>query len=1480
MFPPETATMPEGQTGTRVARLTYLVFDSGVRLIILMSKPAPRNWDVITTSSHPHEQRGLEFLWSNLPDHEPYKGWSNFEFTGLDGSQNEVDALVVSKQGLFLLELKAHPGHLVRADQADLQIKTPEGRSVQISHPIRLANLKAKRLKDLLVRQAGSKGREIPFIEPLCFLTNVDGFKPKIPSHLISGLVVADPQHRRAGHEFSEVGEDDWLRPGVMAALLERSAGGLQPDPRGGLIDRPRKKVIDRAMKEMGFRAIQGGRRIGDYSVEETLLETEYFRDVRAKHVSLSSQHRRIRVYFASTQSDAVLARDRVEAAAEREARLLDGLQHDGILRYRELGQQTTEGPSITFDDTHGYQPLTSWIAGRGGPASSEEVRDRLLVLRGLAEAVQYAHGQRVVHRGLSPEAVLVEEAPVGEAPRTLIFNWQSSAREGERETATLAATIHPEAYHAPVMPLYAAPELNRKPGLTDETLDVYALGSLGYLLLTGQAPGSTQESLSDRLLRDRGLLLTDLPLEIEAELRELMLDATRPAPVDRIGSTREFLDGLNGVIATLDADDSIVERIEDAEAGSHLPGDLVVRKRLGKGSSAYGFLVDRPRSDGSLEPLVLKASIDPEHNGRIDREAQSLTDTDHPNIVRLDGAPFDIGASRAFLVKPAGDETLRDRLSSEGPLELEMLERFGRELLEAAEHLETNSIPHRDLKPENIAIVGRESKATLRLVLFDFSLAGVSLDNIHVGTPEYLDPFLIERNPRRWDFAADRYSLGLVLHEMATGTLPVWGDGRVEPLHATGQATIASDLMSESIRERLSRFLSQALQRSPGERWDSVTEMLKAWPDIFRDTQHTLTREVSDSLEELVERIVQLQGVDTSLLDLPLSTRAVTAIDRAGLHTVREFLQRPKNWLLRAKGVGTKIRSELERLREILRRHFPDITVIAGSDPVAPGPASGKATFDAEDPLADLEVAWASLLTGRKKLTEAQLGFVRLYHGLDAITDGVLDPLPTASEVARSLGVTRQRVQQLQEAVRKAWRGHPVVLKLRAELNDSLDRNQGILAMAEASKTLVVSSGGSSATDRDLATARALLVAATDLERREEDARYHLYRRKHRQYIAIGSDPLEYAEDLVHAGERAAQGDTIPGMVKIREILSEVERPPSVPEFPPERLPRFVAAAEPSLGLSRKGELYPVGLAGETAVRLSAETLVRLGSTDPDVPSQQIVSREEMVDCVRKRFPQAEIIEDGGRLQEILNETGWAVGFQPDRDVFVTRSLDAVSVQSPGTRLHRHQTRYATVQLDARRLTDADATQARAFEESIRQVIKDRGFQVLLIEPRYHDRAVDELLARFGSLGLESAIDLDASISRAVDDVLAEKEVDPNRFEHAELAGPGGSDWTRVLQVTDLAIQRVQTTLASDSTPILLTHAGLLGRFQQDGLLERFNAMLTGASSPRACLVLVPADSEATIPTIDGWTVPHLGNQHRPVPLGFLRNLHRASAG
>ena len=62
--------------------------------------------------------------------------------------------------------------------------------------------------------------------------------------------------------------------------------------------------------------------------------------------------------------------------------------------------------------------------------------------------------------------------------------------------------------------------------------------------------------------------------------------------------------------------------------------------------------------------------------------------------------------------------------------------------------------------------------------MLFDFSLSGTPATDLQAGTPRYLDPFLSERRRKQWDLAAERYALAVTLHEMATGSLPRWGDG------------------------------------------------------------------------------------------------------------------------------------------------------------------------------------------------------------------------------------------------------------------------------------------------------------------------------------------------------------------------------------------------------------------------------------------------------------------------------------------------------------------------------------------------------------------------------------------------------------------------------------------------------------------------------------------------------------------------------
>ena len=80
-----------------------------------MDPTSPR-WQEITPSEFRWEREALVFVRDGLPDHEPYRAWSNFEFIADDGSINEVDLLVLTPKGFFLVEIKSAPG-IVEGDQ-------------------------------------------------------------------------------------------------------------------------------------------------------------------------------------------------------------------------------------------------------------------------------------------------------------------------------------------------------------------------------------------------------------------------------------------------------------------------------------------------------------------------------------------------------------------------------------------------------------------------------------------------------------------------------------------------------------------------------------------------------------------------------------------------------------------------------------------------------------------------------------------------------------------------------------------------------------------------------------------------------------------------------------------------------------------------------------------------------------------------------------------------------------------------------------------------------------------------------------------------------------------------------------------------------------------------------------------------------------------------------------------------------------------
>src|SRR4051812_5861241 len=84
-------------------------------------------WRQITPSAFPWEREAQDFVREGLPDHEPYRAWASFEFIE-NSAIGEVDLLVCSPVGLFLVEIKSWPGH-VDGDAGTWTNTRPNGRA-------------------------------------------------------------------------------------------------------------------------------------------------------------------------------------------------------------------------------------------------------------------------------------------------------------------------------------------------------------------------------------------------------------------------------------------------------------------------------------------------------------------------------------------------------------------------------------------------------------------------------------------------------------------------------------------------------------------------------------------------------------------------------------------------------------------------------------------------------------------------------------------------------------------------------------------------------------------------------------------------------------------------------------------------------------------------------------------------------------------------------------------------------------------------------------------------------------------------------------------------------------------------------------------------------------------------------------------------------------------------------------------------------
>jgi hypothetical protein len=197
------------------------------------------HWTTITPSQYPWEQAALDFVRSGLPDHDPYRAWANFEFLAHDGAIYEVDLLVLTRKGFWLVDIKSRPGR-VEGDVGTWTWADREGRRISVDNPALLANRKAKALSSLLKPRMTAQKGAMPWLEALVFLSDPD-IQVDLPGAARNRVAVPDrePAEGRPG------------RKGILAALINREVAGVEPVGRDA-IDVKTGARLARALDQVG----------------------------------------------------------------------------------------------------------------------------------------------------------------------------------------------------------------------------------------------------------------------------------------------------------------------------------------------------------------------------------------------------------------------------------------------------------------------------------------------------------------------------------------------------------------------------------------------------------------------------------------------------------------------------------------------------------------------------------------------------------------------------------------------------------------------------------------------------------------------------------------------------------------------------------------------------------------------------------------------------------------------------------------------------------------------------------------------------------------------------------------------------------------------------------------------------------------------------------------------------------------------------
>ncbi len=263
------------------------------------------------------------------------------------------------------------------------------------------------------------------------------------------------------------------------------------------------------------------------------------------------------------------------------------------------------------------------------------------------------------------------------------------------------------------------------------------------------------------------------------------------------------------------------------------------VERLVGEGGMATVYLATDLRHGRKVAIKTLRAELAASIGAeRFLREIRLAANLQHPNVLAL----YDSGEADGILyyVMPFIEgESLRGRLNREQQLPLHDAVRITREAAEALAYAHEHGVVHRDIKPENILLQNGHA------VVADFGIARaldaagekLTQTGMAVGTPHYMSPEQ-SLGADHADGRSDIYSLGCVLYELLAGQPPFDGPNSRAILARHAMEQVPSiRIVRQSVPEELEDAVLQALEKTPADRFQKMSEMA----DVLADLETTV---------------------------------------------------------------------------------------------------------------------------------------------------------------------------------------------------------------------------------------------------------------------------------------------------------------------------------------------------------------------------------------------------------------------------------------------------------------------------------------------------------------------------------------------------------------------------------------------------------------------------------------------------------------